>query len=141
MRQVLLQCLHARRTEEDNHVVIKRLHFLFCHVIAHRSVHHTFGMFEFLCVQQVLEIIVVNTTHRNEILLGFMLDHQRNQVGNLATRSKKHLAFAILYIFLDVQRNGFKYTEVLHVFRYGDAHLLGQREKMVYRMARSEHNS
>ena len=59
-------------------------------------------MVQFLCIELFLYFVGVNAALGNEILLCLVLQHDGNKVVNAAGVAEKHLAFAILYVLLNV---------------------------------------
>ena len=100
---VFLECFHARRTEEHEHVVVEMGPLLVGEIVAHRAIHHAFGVAEPFLVEQILHVVVVDTAHWHEKLIAPVLRHQRHKIGHLAGSAEEHLALAILHILLDVE--------------------------------------
>ena len=98
-------------------------------------------MVQFLRVEQFGDIVVVVVAHRHEIFLLLVLGHCGQKVFHLARCTKEHLAFAILHVFLDVERNGLGYAKILQRLGNGYAQLFGQLEKVVDGVARCKHDS
>ena len=97
-------------------------------------------MTQLLAVEQLGQTVVMHVAHGYEILLTLVLHHCRQQVVNLTRGTEEHLTLAILYVLLDIQRNRFCDTEILHVLGNGDTQLLSQCEKVVDGVTRSEHD-
>ena len=98
-------------------------------------------MGKLLGVEQLGQCVVVHIAYRHKIFLGLVLHHRGHKVGHIAGGAKKHLALAVLHVFLYVEGYSLRHTEVFHVFGYGDAEQLGQLEVVVDGMARGEHHS
>ena len=69
-----------------------------------------------------------------------MLYHCWQQVINLACCSKENFAFAVLHILLYILCHSLSDTEVLHVLRNGDSHLLCQQKEIINGETRSENH-
>ena len=80
----------------------------------------------------------MDLAHRNEILLGLMLHHCGQQIVYLSRSTEEHLALAILYVLLYIERNGLSDTEILHVLGYLHTHFLCQLEEIINGMTRGE---
>ena len=68
--------------------------------------------------------------HRYKVLLGLVLHKEGLQVVYV-TVAVEYLAFAVLNIFLYVERNGLRQAEIFHIVGDGDAQLLAQCEEVV----------
>ena len=95
---------------------------------------------QFLAFQKIVNLIGMHVTYRHKILFVLVLYHRGQQVIDFTCRTEEYLTLAILYIFLNVQGNGFRDAEVLHVFRDGHTHLLAEMKEMVDGMTRSKYN-
>ena len=80
----------------------------------------------------------MDVAHGHKILLVFVFDHCGQKIVDTTRGTEKHLALAILHVFLDIERNGFCHTEILHVLRNVCTQLLGKREIVVNGMTRRE---
>lgn len=69
-----------------------------------------------------------------------MLYDQREQIGKLTRCTEEYLTLAVLHIFLDVESDGFRRTEIFHGFRYSNSHLCAKTKEVVNCMARSKYN-
>ena len=69
-----------------------------------------------------------------------MFDYQRKQISKLTCCTEEYLTFTVLNIFLNVQSDCFRRTEILHGFRYRDSHLRTKTKEVVNCMARSKYN-
>ena len=114
------------------------LDLLIAELIAQRAVHHTFGMRQPLGIELVLNVVVVHTAQRHQVLLELVLHHQRNQIIYLTRSAEEHLALAVLHVFLDIKRDGLCHTEIPHVLGNVQTELFGQHEKVVDGMTRGE---
>ena len=56
------------------------------------------------------------------------------------TVGKRNLAFAVNDVFLQIERHGFRLTNVFHGFGHRDTGLFADVEETVYRRARSENH-
>ena len=59
-------------------------------------------MLQLFAVEQDGQAIVMDITHRYEILLILMLHHHRHQIIYLTCLTEEDLALAIWYVFLDI---------------------------------------
>jgi len=139
LRKILLQRLDSAGTEEDQHIVVERLALL--EVVTYCAIHHSIRVLNVLAVKQFAKHRVVNITQGNEVTLGLVLDHEGNQVVNLACSAEENLALAILDVLLYVLSHRLCNAEILHVLRDGNAHLLGKKEEIVNGKARSKYDS
>ena len=81
----------------------------------------------------------MDVAQRHEVVLVLVARHDGEQVRPLARCAEKDLALAILYVFLDIKKDGFRKPEVLHVFRDSDTHFVTELEEMVDGVARIEY--
>ena len=138
--EVLRERLDARGAEEDEHVAVELGCFFLGEVVAHGAVHDALGVVEFLRVEQLLYVVVVNAAHWHEIFLALVLHHCGDERVELAGVAEEHLALAILHILLYVECDCLCYAEVLHVLGDSDSHLLSEFEVVVDSVARGEHH-
>ena len=133
-----MQRLYAGRREEHNHVEVERLVLRI--VVAHGAIHDALGVVEFLLFQQAVHLVACHVALRHEVFLVLMLHHHRHQIGEFARCAAKHLALAVLHVFLYVIGNRFGNGKVFHRFGNGYAHLLAKGEEVVDGVARGEHD-
>ena len=88
-------------------------------------------MLELLGIEHLGHVVVVYVGEGHEVLLVFVLRHDRNQLGHFPRVAHKDLALAVLDVFLDIAGHGFRNAEVFHVFGKRYAHFLAKREEIV----------
>lgn len=131
IREGLCEVFDTGGGGEDQHVVVEVLDLFLRERIAERTVHHAFGMVKVLGVQQVLDVVVVDTAQWHQILFGLMLDHDRQQIVDLAGGAEEYLSLAVLHVFLNVKGNSLRDAEVLHVLRNDETKLFSQLKEIV----------
>lgn len=67
----------------------------------------------------------------HQILFGLMLDHDRQQIVDLAGGAEEYLSLAVLHVFLNVKGNSLRDAEVLHVLRNDETKLFSQLKEIV----------
>ena len=92
-------------------------------------------------IQCILDVIVVHVRHGHEVFLRLMSHHDGYQIFKFARGAEEDFTLAVLGVLLDVERDGLRYAEVFHCFRYCHTELRAQIEKMVDGMPRIENNS
>ena len=75
---------------------------------------------------------------RYEVFLLFVPCHHADEVGPASGGAEEDLALAVLYVFLYVEDNLFRESEVFHVFGKSDAQFLAESEEMVDGICRIE---
>ena len=111
--EIALERLDAGRTEEHQHVIIKSL--ICSKVIADSTVHDSFRVLNLILIQQILHVIIVYIRHWYQVLFSLMLNNGRYQIVNLPGVSEENLTLTILHILLDIQSNGLRHAEILHL--------------------------
>ena len=88
-----------------------------------------------MCVENFVELVVVNVRHRDEVTLVLVLYKKGLKVLYVAV-AEEYLAFAVLYIFLYVERYCLRQAEVFHIVGYGNAQFFAECKEMVNCVAR-----
>ncbi len=134
----LQQGLYAYGGEEYQHVVAQAIDVT--DVVCHSAIHHGFRISQIVRADLLGYLIRVRFGLRYEVMLRTMLRHHGKQVCEFSRFAKKHFSLSVLYIFLYVECNGFRCTEILHCF--GDAYtqVFAKSEEMVYGMPGVEDN-
>ena len=135
-REGVQQALDTAGAEKHEHVLVKRL--ATHEVVGHSAIHHTLGMTEFLLVQQILNLVIMDITQGYEEAFVLVLEHGWQQVIDFPGGTVENLTLAILNILLNVERYLLCYAKVLHVVTYDEAQILSKLEEVVDGVPRCE---
>ena len=91
-------------------------------------------------VKQCFYVVIMYVRHWDKVFLCFMLYDRRHEVLNLSRCTKENFTLTVLHIFLNIQCNCFRHTEILHSFRNCNTQFSTQIKEMVDSMTRSEYN-
>ena len=64
-----------------------------------------------------------------------MLDNLRKQVSKFSSSTEEYFTLAVLNVFLNIQSDGFRSTEIFHCFRNCYAQLCTQAKEVIDSMA------
>ena len=128
--------VHQQRTysdgrEESNHIEVFEFEFL--EVARHAAVHRCFGVFELGFVEQfgVFGLFLVRAGEKEFLVAVF--GHHVDEVGKVLV-AEEYLAFAVLYVVLQIESYGFGRAEVFHCFGNGLSEFLGHTEEVIDRV-------
>lgn len=106
----------------------------------HRAKHGTLRVVEFLGIQERGDLVRATLGERNEKFLVLVLRHGRDEFGPAIGSAEEDLALAIVHILLNVENHLLGNSEILHLFRKGDAQFLAECKEVIDGMARIEHD-
>ena len=128
VRETLQQRLHARRSEKDNHVVVKL--FIIANHVAHSAIHYRLGELDAAILGDV-KLLVVNVANWVEISFLVVLGKQWQQRLGMTSLGIENLALAIDDVLLQIVGNRLADAKILHGIRDIKPQLLAKPKVMV----------
>ena len=136
--EVHQQRADADGREEGYHIEVFEAELL--EVARHAAVHRRFGVFEFGFVEQLGVFCLFFVGAGEEEFFVAVFGHHVDEVGKVLI-AKEYLAFAILYVVLQIECNGFGGAEVFHTFGDDFAQFFGHPKEVVDRVFAVENDS